>query len=566
MNGGTRGEGRRDRAGSAARWRVRGQVALAMVVVMALAAGCGASASTKSSTAGTAASSASHSSSASTPHNGGSLVVAVDAESDTWNAAVAEWAAAGSLVGSSVLEPLAKLNAKGGADPYLATSWIADSTFDKWQINLRPGVTFQDGEPFDAAAVKLNIDTYVGGALSGQELKPMISSVEVTGPLTVVVNMTQPWAAFPSSYLDGGAALMMAPAMIHSAEGGATHPIGTGPFTFESWTPGGSFKVKRNPTYWQKGLPHLDSIEFRVLTDEATRVAALQSGDVDMILTTNAADANRLAGGYTVVKDWSSEVDQVQINTAASVDGVANPLTDVHARLALAYATNRNQIANELGKGVQTATSPWAAGTTWGMPQNQNGWVGYDQAKARSEVAAYEKDTGATSLSITLSGLASTDEIRSLQQLQAQWAQAGIKADIQTMDQVTLIKKLVAAQYEAIFEANPNYSDPDNDYVFWNSSTAVGVGQININFSLYKNPQVDADLATGRSNGYPAQRKAAYDDLVHQLNAAAVDDWLYYTPYSLVANHAVHGLDTARTVAFGNFEPKTWLADLWLSN
>jgi len=563
MHGATRSGRHGHEQGPTRPRRGRWSSALAVVVVAALTAGCGASASTKSSTGTTAASS---SSTGQTPRNGGSLVVAVDAETDSWNAATAEWAAAGSLVGSSVLEPLAKLNAKGGADPYLATSWIADATFDKWQINLRPGVTFQDGEPFDAAAVKLNIDTYVGGALSGQVLKPMIRSVDVTGPLTVVVNMTQPWAAFPSSYLDGGAALMMAPAMIHSADGGGTHPIGTGPFVFESWTPGGSFVVKRNPTYWQKGLPHLDSIEFRVLTDEATRVAALQSGDVNMILTTNAADANRLAGSYTVVKDWSTEVDQVQINTVASVDGVANPLSNAHARLALAYATDRNQVAKTVGNGVQTATSPWSPSSVWGLPQSQNGWVGYDQTKAKSEVAAYEQDTGATSLTITLTGLASTDEIRSLQALQAQWRKVGINTNIQTMDQVALIKKLVASQFEAVFESNPNYSDPDNDYVFWSSSTANGVGQININFSLYKNPQIDADLATGRTNGYPAQRKAAYDDLVHQLNAAAVDDWLYYTPYSLVANHNVRGLDTPRTVSFGNYEPKTWLGEIWLAN
>ena len=58
----------------------------------------------------------------------------------------------------------------------------------------------------------------------------------------------------------------------------------------------------------------------------------------------------------------------------------------------------------------------------------------------------------------------------------------------------------------------------------------------------------------------------SYDDMVHQLNAAVVNVWLYRTPYSLIADHHVKGLNTARDVAFGNYDPKTWLGDLWLSN
>jgi peptide/nickel transport system substrate-binding protein len=500
------------------------------------------------------------------PKNGGTLVVGITAETDSWNPAEAEWASQGSLVGSSVLEPLAKPNAKGGADPFLATSWIADSTFDRWLINLRPGVTFQDGEPFNADAVKLNIDTYLNGALSSQVLQPLVSSVAVQGPLSVVVNLKQPWAAFPSSYLDSGSAYMMAPAMIHSPEGGANHPIGTGPFSFVSWTPGSSFNVSRNPHYWQAGLPHLDAVDFRVIPDESTLVAALQDGDVNMILTNSAQDANRLAPHFTVVKDWRTEDDFVETNTAASIDGKPNPFSDLHARLALAYATDRTSIARQIGAGVETASSPWSPGNTWGMPDNKNGWVNYDPAKARQELAQYQADSGQSSLTFTLTGITGSDVARTLQQLQAQWAKVGIHANITTMDQASAIKQLVAAHYQALLLFSYNYGDPDGDWVFWSSTTSHGVGGININFSLYTTPQIDQDLSTGRTNPYPAQRKAAYDDLVHQLNAGAIDDWLYRTPYSLIAQPSVQGLDPARQVPFGNYSPKTWLGDLWLTS
>jgi ABC-type transport system substrate-binding protein len=528
------------------------------VVVLASACGSGPSATRSTSQTGT--------SPTTTPKNGGTLVIGVSAETDSWDPATAEWAAQGSLVGSSVLEPLAKLNADGGADPFLATSWIADAKFDRWLINLRPGVKFQDGEAFDSAAVKLNLDTYIHGALSSQVLQPLVKSVKVQGPLSVVVNLKQPWAAFPSSFLDSGSAFMMAPAMIHSSDGGATHPIGTGPFTFESWTPGASFKVVKNQNYWQKGLPHLDSIEFRVIPDESTMVSALQSGDVNMILTTSAQDANRLAPHFTVVKDWRTENDFVETNTAPSIGGKANPFNDIHARLALAYATDRTAVAKQIGSGVETASSPWSPSNTWGMPDSQNGWVDYDPAKAREELAKYEADTGQTKLTFTLLGVSGVDTARTLQQLQAQWREVGIEASISTMDQASAIKQLVAAQYQALFLYSYNYTDPDGDWVFWSSSTSHGVGGVNINFSLYSDPKIDQDLAIGRENPYPTKRKAAYDDLVRRLNAAAVDDWIYRTPYSLVTQPSVQGLDVPRQVSFGNYSPKTWLGQLWLAN
>jgi ABC-type transport system substrate-binding protein len=500
------------------------------------------------------------------PRDGGSLVVGITAETDSWNPAEAEWASQGSLVGSSVLEPLAKQNAKGGAEPYLATSWIADKTFDRWLINLRPGVTFQDGEPFNAAAVKLNLDTYVHGALSGQVLGPLVNDVEVQGPLSVVVNLKQPWAAFPSSFLDGNSAFMMAPAMINSADGGGSHPIGTGPFTFQSWTPNQSFNVVKNPHYWQKGLPHLDAITFRVIPDETTLVSALQNGDVNMIMTTSGVDANRLTSSFTVVKDWDSEDDFVELNTAQTIDGAPNPFADLHARMALAYATDRTAVAKSVGQGVETASSPWAPSNTWGMPDSQNGWVSYDPTKAKEQLAQYEADTHQPDLTFTLTGVSGSDTARTLQLLQAQWAKVGIKANIRTLDQASTIKQLIAAGYEGLMLSSFNYPDPDTDWVFWTSSTAHAVGGVNINFSLYSSPQIDQDLATGRTNAYPAQRKAAYDDLVHQLNSAATYDWLYRTPYSLIAQRDVQGLDGARQVSFGNYEPKTWLGDLWLSS
>ena len=91
------------------------------------------------------------------PVNGGSIVVGINAESGGWAPSDYFWSDASNLVASSVMETLATPGADSGAKPWLAKSWIADDAFDRWVVKLQPNVTFQDGEPFDAAAVKLNL-------------------------------------------------------------------------------------------------------------------------------------------------------------------------------------------------------------------------------------------------------------------------------------------------------------------------------------------------------------------------------------------------------------------------
>ncbi len=494
--------------------------------------------------------------------DGGSLVVAVAAETNGWNPALGQWADAGSMVGSSVLEPLAAIGPDKSAKPWLADSWIADETFDRWVIHLHPNVKFQNGEDFNADVAKKNIEFYLHGTLSKIALEPMIAGVDVIDPLTIQVNLKQPWGAFPGAWMMGNS-YMMAPAMLDSADKGVAHPIGTGPFTFDSWQSGTSFKVKKNPNYWQAGLPHLDSIEFRVIPDETSRVAALTSGDVNMILTTRAADATDLANTDTVVKDWSTENTFVMTNTSPQLKGKDNPLADPDARKALAYATDRDAVAKLIGEGIEIPTSPWSPSNPWGMPDDQNGYVNFDLDQAKAEVEAYKKTTGATSLSFTLSGLPGIDDIKVLQLLQSQWKDAGIEVNIETLEQTAYITKIATGDYQAAFFRNYGYADPDSDFSFWSSTTAKGAGNLSINFTQYTTPALDKDVNTGRQSGYVNVRKDAYDDLVHQLNAATTNIWLYRTPYSIIADPKVMGFAKAKAVGFGNFQPKTWWGDLW---
>jgi ABC-type transport system substrate-binding protein len=497
------------------------------------------------------------------PVDGGSLVIGIGAETNGWNTADDQIATDGSFVVSSVLEPLASIGPDHGAKPWLADSWYPNETFTSWVLELHPGITFHDGQPFDAQAVVDNIDAYRTGSITGLVLQPMLAGAEVLDPLKVQVDLLQPWAAFPSSFLAGGTSYMMAPSMIEAGADGEKHPVGTGPFVFDSWSSGSSFKTSRNEHYWKAGLPHLDSLEFRVIPDDSARAAALQSGDVNMAVTSTAGPANDLRGSYTVVEDWTTDNVFIQTNTSATVDDQPNPLANLHARRALAYATDRQAVAAVVGDGVTSPTSPWAPTNPWGQPDDQNGYVDLDLDQARAEVAAYKEETGASSLSFVISGLPDVDGSRVLQLLQSQWAEAGIETKIETLEQAAYITKIALGNFQAAFLRNYGYADPDQNFHFWSSSTAKGVGNISVNFSQYSTPEIDQDLATGRQSGFADVRKQAYDDLARQLNAGLTNIWLYRTPYSLIADRQVRGLNGPRQVPFGSAQPKTWIGELW---
>ncbi len=135
------------------------------------------------------------------------------------------------------------------------------------------------------------------------------------------------------------------------------------------------------------------------------------------------------------------------------------------------------------------------------------------------------------------------DDARTLQLLQGQWKQAGITVNIETLEQTAYITKIATGGYQAAFFRNYGYPDPDQDYYFWSSTTAKGVGNISINFTQYTTPPIEKDVDHGRQSGYAKIRKTAYDDLVKQLNAGFTNIWLYSTPYSFIAQKKVKGLN-----------------------
>lgn len=538
---------------NAPRWGRRATAALLLAVGLA-ASSCATSATTGTDAAPTTV-----------PQDGGTLVMAVDQETDGWSPTVSQWTNAGYWVGSTVIEPLATYDEHGETVMWLADSIVptVPGQLDSWTIRVKPGITFHNGEKLDAAAVKANLDPLADGrSLAAVALGDKFKAITIVDDLSVRVDVNGPWADFPAM-MTGPPGMMVAQEMINEPLGGLARPIGTGPFVFESWTPHVSFKATRNANYWRPGEPHLDSIEFRPMVDNKEAVAALRRGDVDMILTTKAGDV-ALAGDDMVARtDFKSEKTVMITNTAQSPTMQNNPLRNEHARRAVAYATDRAALRALVGGGdIETSTQVMVADTPWEIPESETGYVEFDQDRARAEIDAYRRETGEQTIVFEMQTIEAPDDIAIAQTIADQLAEVGITMRVSPRKTQELVLNTVMGNFHAVIQRNYGYPNPDTMLPLLASDNANGPGQLSVNFAQHRDPEIDAAIAGIASTTDRSAQRDHYRTLTRRLNQAAVNQWLYDTPYAVIHSTDINGTETLTTHKFGNMLPKPWF---WVS-
>ncbi len=196
-------------------------------------------------------------------------------------------------------------------EPALATSWTISDDGLEYVFTLREGVTFHDGTPFNAEAVKFNFDRMLDESHPFASTGPFplafffsaVESVEVVDDLTVKFTLNEPFAPFMSN-LASPTGLIVSPAAVeqYGADYGR-HPVGTGAFKFEEWQSNTSVVVSRNDAYWDGAAP-LEAVIFRPITDANTRVAEMLSGGIDVLLETPPDNVAQFRGdaNYQVVE------------------------------------------------------------------------------------------------------------------------------------------------------------------------------------------------------------------------------------------------------------------------
>ena len=287
------------------------------------------------------------------PVRGGSLTMGIDTEESGFDPSTARWDEGGFLYGRTVFDPLAIVNAAGGVEPYLAESITSNADFTSFTITLRPGIVFHDGTPLDANALHLNIENAATSVLTGPAFADQIASATISGPLAVTVAMKTSWAPFPYYLAQAQTGYIAAPSMLNSADGGTSNPIGTGPFVFQDWVPNSHMTATRNPHYWRKGYPYLNSVTYKPIINASSRAEALQTGQIDMMHSNSPDNLLQFRGNkkYAYYDNSGEVVGQptaqcVMLNTSTA------PFNNKTLRQAMAKAINTAQFSKVIDKGI----------------------------------------------------------------------------------------------------------------------------------------------------------------------------------------------------------------------
>jgi peptide/nickel transport system substrate-binding protein len=492
------------------------------------------------------------------PVAGGELTYGLEAETNGgYCLQEAQLAISGIQVTRTLYDTLTAPNEKGEIEPFLAKSVEPNADYTEWTIEIPTGVKFSDGTDLDAQIVADNLNAYAGKYPARHPALFVfvfqgIDSISATGPTTVVVKTKAPWVAFPWFLWSSSRLGIMGRAQLDGeASDCANKLIGTGPFVLDHWTVNQELVATKNPNYWMKdtdgnALPYLDKITYKPISEVAQRVNALEAGQIDAMHTSDTEQlAQRLrpdqdAGDVNLLEsDKFGETNYTMLNSGKP------PFDNIHARKAVAYATNTELLIKVRGGGIGTqATGPFAEGVE-GYSKD-TGFPTFDLDKAKEEAAAYKADTG-KDLEYTYSYVTSESGALTAKELQTEMSDAGIKmTPAPAGDQATTINKALSHDFEAVGWRNHPGADPDTQYVWWYGGSPVNFGNIT-------DPDMDKLLDSGRAETDPAARKKIYEDLNALFGSKVYNVWGSWTVWAIASKPNVHGLLGPTMPAGANF-------------
>ncbi|WP_417308015.1 ABC transporter substrate-binding protein, partial [Devosia sp.] len=432
-------------------------------------------------------------------------------------------------------------------EPALATDWSISDDGLEYTFNLREGVTFHDGTPFNAEAVKFNFDRMLDEDHPYASTGPFplsfyfssVENVEVLDDLTVKFTLNEPFAPFMSN-LASATGLIVSPAAVE--EFGADYgrnPVGTGPFKFEEWQSNTSVVASRNEDYWD-GAPPLEAVIFRPISDANTRVAEMLSGGIDVLLETPPDNVAQFRddSSFQVVEAVGPHVWYVMLNAK---DG---PFADKRVRQAVNYAVNKESLVNDVLQGTaDVSAGPIPPAFNWAYNADVDPYP-YDPDMARKLLAEAGAEDASLTFLVTEGGSGMLDPVPMGTAIQADLAAVGLDVEIKTYEWNTFLSEVNPGLEGKGDMAEMAWmtSDPDT-LPFLALRTAAWPAEGGFNSSYYSNPEVDALLDKARV----ATDRAERGELYKQVQAITHEDapWLY------VANWKQNAVITS---AVGDFE------------
>lgn len=434
---------------------------------------------------------------------------------------------------------------KGQFRPWLAESWeLADDGLS-YTFKLRPGVMFQDGTPFDAEAVKFNLERSSSEEVNSRARQYMtdFASVEVIDPLTAKVNLQRPSGPFLTVLANAAGSMVSPTAVRERGADFARSPIGTGPFIITGWA-AGKIDGERFDGYWGKP-PYLDKVSVRTISNTAVKLVELKSGTVHIGDVVQVKDIPEIEADPNL-----TPIDTIRVITSyISFNNQAAPFKDnIHLRKAVAHAINREAIEKAISRGeggVMAGFDP-PASQTYGPEL-----VGhtYDPELAAEE---FKKANHADPL--TLLVIQRDPDTQIAQLIQAMCKAVGIDLRIQVLERLAWVERVLNYDYElGVLRAAPPDPDPDMTYSQFYGRTA------NNDYSGIKNPEIWDMIDEARALSDMEERRRIYIAIQQMILDNYWQTYMFWRPQKEVARKELHNFEREYNGAW--YYNNMWLSD-----
>ncbi len=355
-----------------------------------------------------------------------------------------------------------------GLKPGLAVSWRNLDPLT-WQIKLRSGVKFHNGEPFDARSVKFTLERLsTPGDKAGGHV--MVSSfggierVDAVDPLTVKIKTKRPDPVLPARLAQTFGAQMI-PAEYTTKVGYAglaKNPVGTGPYKLAQWLKDDRAVLEANKDYWG-GAPAIDRVVWRIIPDDLARVSALEAGEVQVIVRVppDQIPAIEKREGLRVERVLGNVTN---VFTVCGIKKDTGPLADKRMRQAIAYAIDQKSIIDNLFRGLAAPLGQGAPSTDFGFNPAIKPYP-YDPAKAKTLLAAVGYK-GQEVLVRSASGYIVND-VAVVNATTEMLRKVGINARAEIVDIQTRLEMIKNGNVTGLLLINPQGTNFDTDGVVW---------------------------------------------------------------------------------------------------
>lgn len=447
---------------------------------------------------------------------GGTLVIARTNDANNLDPHFFSLLAAQAVVHHKVYEGLVKLGKSNEFEPMLATEWKQLDGVT-WEFKLREGITFHDGTPFTAEAVQKTIARVLDKQVASPRanLFTSIKEVKKIDDHTVHFVLHEPFAPLLSVLASGEGAIISPKAIEQYGMELSKHPTGTGPFTFESWTPGQEIVLAKNENYWGE-KPSLDKVVFKAVPEDATRLAMVETGEAHVAEQLPVTEIERVqsSSSMTLGRFEAFYVDFIGFNIKKK------PFDDVRVRQAIAHAIDKEAILagvyNNSGTVANSTLGPKVVGYS---PDITSYPFDMEKAKALLAEAGYPNGFRATVYTNDNKARMNVAEV-----LQSQLKKIGIDLEVRVMEYGAYVDAAAKGETEMFIIGWGNATgDADyNQFSIAHSSAAGAPG----NYAFLTDPDVDRFIEAGRKEQDLEKRKQFYQQAMEIQSRDAV-----YIPY-----------------------------------